>query len=98
MAYFAEIDETNIVTQVIAVNNETLEYLPFPESEPVGQEFIASLGIQGTFLQTSYNGNFRGTYAGIGFTYDPTIGIYGEFVPPPDPRITPYDFDLTVES
>lgn len=92
MAYFANIDEQNLVTQVIAVNNETIEFLPFPESEPVGQEFIASLGIEGLWLQTSYNANFRGHYAGIGFTYDATIGEYGEFVPPPDPRITPYDF------
>lgn len=94
MAYFAQINENNVVTQVIAVNNETLDFLPFPESEPIGQEFIASLGIEGTFLQTSYNGNFRGTYAGIDFTYDATIGQYGEFVAPPDPKKTPFDFEL----
>lgn len=93
MAYFAEIDESNLVLQVIAVNNETLDYLPFPESEPVGQEFIASLGLPGTWLQTSYNSNFRGTYAGIGFTFDSSIGQYGEFIPPPDPKKTPYDFE-----
>lgn len=92
MAYYAQINENNEVLQVIAVNNATIDYLPFPESEPVGQEFIASLGIAGVWLQTSYNSNFRGTYAGIGFTYDPNIGEFGEFVPPPDPRVTPYDF------
>jgi hypothetical protein len=85
MAYFAEIDETNLVITVIAVNNETIDYLPFPESEPVGQEFIASLGLQGQWLQTSYNSNFRGRYAGIGFTFDASIGEYGEFVGPPLP-------------
>ena len=85
MAYFANIDNTNIVTEVIAVSNETIDYLPFPESEPVGQEFIASLGLVGTWLQTSYNSNFRGTYAGIGYRYDATLD---EFIAPiiPDPE------------
>jgi hypothetical protein len=82
MAYFAQIDETNTVLEVIAVNNETLDFLPFPESEPVGQEFIASLGLIGNWLQTSYNANFRGVYAGIGFIYDATLGEYGEFYDP----------------
>ena len=82
MAYFAKIDDTNTVLEVIAINNETIEYLPFPESEPVGQEFIASLGLAGTWLQTSYNANFRGVYAGIGYMYDPTLGTYGEFYDP----------------
>jgi hypothetical protein len=82
MAYFADIDETNTVLQVIAVSNETLDYLPFPESEPIGQEFIASLGIAGNWLQTSYNANFRGIYAGIGFMFDATLGEYGEFYDP----------------
>jgi hypothetical protein len=89
MAYFAQLDENNTVTEVIAVSNETLDYLPFPESEPVGQEFIASLGLTGLFLQTSYNANFRGIYAGIGYTYDPTIGQYGEFIAPPEPNYPP---------
>lgn len=69
MAHFAKI-ENGIVTQVIVVNNETLGDLEFPESESIGQEFIASIGLDGEWLQTSYNGNFRGTYAGVGFTYD----------------------------
>jgi hypothetical protein len=69
MAHFAKI-ENDIVTQVIVVSNETLNDLAFPESEPVGQEFIASLGLDGTWMQTSYNGNFRGQYAGAGDVYD----------------------------
>lgn len=89
MAYYAQIDNENTVLEVIAVNNATIDFLPFPESEPVGQEFIASLGLVGTWLQTSYNSNFRGTYAGIGYKFDATIGEYGEFYDPnfisPDP-------------
>ena len=81
MAHFAQVTN-NIVNEVIVVANDDCNNLPFPESEPVGQAFIASLGIVGEWLQTSYNGNFRGTYAGIGFIYDASLGEYGEFVPP----------------
>ena len=69
MAHFAKIDN-GIVAQVIVVNNETLGDLEFPESEAAGQEFIASLGLDGTWKQTSYNATFRGKYAGAGDTYD----------------------------
>jgi hypothetical protein len=82
MAYFAEIDPTNTVLQVIAVNNTDVDNLPFPESEPIGQAFIASLEIPGLWLQTSYNARFRALYAGIGYLYDATLGEYGEFVDP----------------
>jgi hypothetical protein len=69
MAHFAKV-ENNLVGQVIVVANSDCGGGEFPESEHIGQAFIASLGLEGTWLQTSYNGNFRGTYAGIGFTYD----------------------------
>lgn len=82
MAHFAQINN-NVVTDVIVVSNDDCDNLPFPDSEPVGQTFIASLGITGDWLQTSYNGNFRGCYAGIGYTYDASLGEYGEFVAPP---------------
>lgn len=69
MAHFAQIIG-DTVTQVIVVGNDDCGGGVFPESEPVGQEFIASLGLQGDWKQTSYNGNFRGRYAGIGYRYD----------------------------
>jgi hypothetical protein len=70
MAHFAKI-ENNLVTQIIVVNNETLENKEFPESEKIGIEFCQSLfGSDTQWLQTSYNGNFRSRYAGIGMTYD----------------------------
>ena len=70
MAHFAKI-ENNIVTQIIAVNNEVLENKPFPESEAIGIAFCKSLyGEDTEWLQTSYNGNFRGVYAGPGMIYD----------------------------
>ena len=52
MAHFAQIDDTNTVLRVDVVNNATIDDLPFPESEPVGQAFLASLGIEGTWIQT----------------------------------------------
>jgi hypothetical protein len=89
MAYFAQIDEHNNVLDVIAINNDAIDNEPFPESEPLGQTFIASLGISGLWLQTSFNGNFRGRFAGIGFVFEANLGEYGEFVDltpiPPNP-------------
>ena len=81
MAHFAEI-KNNIVEKIIVVSNDNCNGGDFPESELVGQNFIASLGIAGTWAQTSYHANFRGYYAGIGYTFDPLLGEYGEFVPP----------------
>jgi hypothetical protein len=69
MAHFAKI-ENGIVTNVIVVNNEVLQNKDFPESETIGQSFLASLNLDGEWLQTSYNANFRGVYAGIGYTYN----------------------------
>ena len=78
MAHFAQ-GTDNIIRNVIVIDNSDCDELDFPDSEPIGQAFIASIGIDGEWLQTSYNGNFRGTYAGQGMTYDPTLD---EFVSP----------------
>ena len=71
MAHFAQIDQTNQVQNVIVVSNDDCGGGNFPESEPIGQAFIASLGLTGTWLQTSYHAKFRGAYAGIGMIYNP---------------------------
>lgn len=86
MAHFAQIDQTNTVTQVIVVSNDDCGGGNFPESEPIGQAFIASLGLTGTWLQTSYHATFRGIYAGIGFTYDANTD---EFVAPDPVEVEP---------
>ena len=71
MAHFAKVNSDNIVEQVIVVNNDVLENKEFPESEPIGIAFCKSLyGEDTNWLQTSYNGNFRGRYAGMGMIYD----------------------------
>lgn len=77
MAHFACV-ESGTVREVIVINNDDCGGGEFPESEPIGQAFIASLGIEGEWLQTSYHGNFRGNYAGIGYAYDAQLD---EFIP-----------------
>jgi hypothetical protein len=73
MAHFAKIED-NIVTQVIVVNNEVLENKEFPESEPIGIAFCKELyGEDTQWVQTSYNANFRGRFAGLGMIYDPEL-------------------------
>jgi len=62
MAHFAELKNGTVV-RVIVIANSDCGGGNFPESEPIGQAFIASLGIDGEWLQTSYNGNFRSEYA-----------------------------------
>jgi len=80
MAHFAQVDGNNVVRNVIVINNSDCGGGgDYPDSEPIGQAFIAAIGIEGDWLQTSYNNNFRGTYAGQGMTYDPTLN---EFVSP----------------
>ena len=78
MAHFAQVTD-NIVRNVIVVGNSDCGGGDFPDSEPIGQAFIAAIGIDGDWLQTSYNNNFRGQYAGQGMTYDPVLD---EFVSP----------------
>ena len=70
MAYFAQIDQDGTVMQVISVsNNDAPDPAPI-YSEPLGRTFIADvLGLPGTFVQTSYHGSFRKTYAPVGGKY-----------------------------
>lgn len=75
MAHFAELDENNVVVRVIVVANSDCGDV-FPASESVGQAFIASLGITGNWLQTSYNNGFRTRYAGIGAVYVPEHDMF----------------------
>jgi len=92
MAYFAKL-ENNTVTEVIAISNEICgePTLIFPDTDSAGRAYIANgLKLDGTWAQTSYNANFRGCYAGIGYTFDPSLGDYGEFVPPYAPPAPPY--------
>lgn len=75
MAHFAELDETNTVKQVIVVDNNELLDENGNESEQKGIDFCVNL-LGGKWIQTSYNSNFRGTYAGIGMIYDPISDVF----------------------
>lgn len=79
MAHFARLNENNVVQQVIVVgNNDILDELG-NESEQVGQAFIASLGFDGVWKQTSYSGSFRKNFAGLDYIYDQDRDA---FIPP----------------
>jgi hypothetical protein len=81
MAHFAQISD-GIVTNVIVINNDVCGE-EYPASEPIGQDFIASLKLEGNWIQTSYNHNFRKQYAGVGFTYDAEADEFVSFSPFP---------------
>jgi hypothetical protein len=79
MAHFAQLDDDNVVLQVIVVNNSDCLDENGSESEAVGVAFCQSLFPNTRWKQTSYNGNMRFNYAGIGYQYDP---IRNAFIPP----------------
>jgi len=76
MAHFAKLDENNIVTEVLVVNNEVLLKTDGTESEYKGKVFLNGLFGNATWVQTSYNNNFRKQYAGIGMIYDETNDVF----------------------
>ena len=76
MAHFAKLDENNIVTEILVVNNDVLLKADGTESELKGKQFLNNLFGLATWKQTSYNGNFRKQYAGIGYSYDKTNDVF----------------------
>jgi hypothetical protein len=78
MAHFAEMGLNNTVQRVIVVNNTELLDGNGVEQEAKGQEFCRNL-FGGTWIQTSYNRQFRKNFAGVGYTYDQTRDA---FIPP----------------
>lgn len=50
--------------------------LDFPDTELLGQAILADSGFAGHWLQTSYNGNFRGCFAGVGMIYDKKKDVF----------------------
>jgi hypothetical protein len=69
MAHFAKLHEDSKVTDVYVIHNNEL-LVDGIEQESKGIEFITQLMGDGTYVQTSYNKNFRKNYAGIGRSYD----------------------------
>ena len=78
MAHFAQLDENNVVTQVIVVGNSDTADVNGVESENISVAFCQSLlGAETNWKQTSYNGNMRGNYAGIGMTFMSGVATLG---------------------
>ena len=73
MAHYAFLDENNIVTEVIVGIDET-ELIEGELPEVWYGKFRSQ-----TCVRTSYNGNIRKNYAGIGYTYDEERDA---FIPP----------------
>ena len=68
MAHFAELDDNNIVLRVLVTDNND------PNGDQGYQWLEENLG--GTWIQTSYNGNFRKNFAGIGDYYDSELDAF----------------------
>jgi len=68
-AHAARIDENNIVREVIVI--------PYMEDDDAKvTAYCNSIGLAGTWLDTSYTGSRRGVYAGIGYTYDADADVF----------------------
>jgi len=77
MAHFAKLDENNVVVEVVVIDNNAVNNLPFPDSEPIGVAFCQSLyGADTVWKQTSYNGTFRKRYAGEGLIYNSEVDAF----------------------
>ena len=86
MAHFAELDKNNVVLTVVVVDNFRLGDDPELE-ETNGINYLHEvLGDGRRWAQTSFNGNFRKQYAGIGFTYDAVNDVF--IAPQPYPSWT----------
>ncbi len=70
MAHFAKIGLNGKVIEIQSVVNEVLHDSNGVEQEKIGVDFLTKLTGYPVWKQTSYNGNFRKNYAGIGYTYD----------------------------
>jgi hypothetical protein len=95
MAHFAKLDENNYVIAVHTVVNDIIT-INEVEFEQVGVDFLTNLHGYNSWKQTSYNGNFRKNYAGIGYYYDEQRDA---FIPPkPYPSWVLNEFSCLWES
>lgn len=85
MAHFAELDANNVVLRVVVIGNADTADANGVEKEHIGAAFCEKL-FGGTWKQTSYNGNMRKRYAGIGYTYNADLDAF--VAPKPFPSWT----------
>ena len=88
MAHFAWLDENNIVYDMSRVDNENILDENGNESEAIGIAYLSVVHHPSRhparWVQTSYNNNFRGKYAGFGDKYDEENDVF--ISPPPAPK------------
>jgi len=75
MAHFAKLDDDNTITQVIVVSDADCKDQDGNEVEAIGVAFCNKL-LGGRWVQTSYNGNIRKRYAGIGYSYNEQYNVF----------------------
>ena len=76
MAHFTILDNDNIVTSTIVVDNSDIQDASGNEVEQIGKDYLEKVLGAGKYVQTSYNGTFRKHFAGIGFTYDESKDVF----------------------
>jgi hypothetical protein len=79
MSHFAQLDENNVVIFVTPIDNDIITDENGVEQEQLGIQHILNTipGAENyTWKQTSYNNNFRGNYAGVGYTYDEILDAF----------------------
>jgi hypothetical protein len=76
MAHFARLDEDNVVQEVVVIANDDCLDENGAESEAIGIAFCEQLFNRIGWIQTSYNNNFRGQFAGVGYSYIPERDIF----------------------
>ena len=97
MAHFAKLDDNNTITQVIVVSDADCKDPDGNEVEAIGVAFCNKL-LGGRWVQTSYNGNIRKRYAGIGYSYNEQYDVF--IAPKPynswTLNVTTFDWDPPV--
>lgn len=73
MAHYAKLNNNKVEQVIVVHNNELL--VNGVETESKGAQFCHDL-FGGEWIQTSYNGNMRKQYAGVGYSYDADLDIF----------------------
>jgi len=76
VAHFAELDEHNTVTRVVVISNDDILDENGQESEALGVALCHEIVGSGTWVQTSFNNNFRKLYGQPGMMYAPDADVF----------------------
>ena len=84
MAHFAKLDATNVVLEVLVVDNKDTVDSDEKEVEQIGIDFLKELTGWPFWKKTSINNNIRKNYAHVGFKYDESLDVFYDHVKPFD--------------